>query len=473
MSEMPGISEHDQEPAVLDMVDAKQGLSLKGKTMLVPEMGGYTTRALAAAIEGLLDANVRILPTGNGSNITLGKMHSSGRECWPFVQTLADILTGVRRLIAEGASLDDIVLLMPQADGPCRFGQYLTALKIILKEMGFGSVRILSPTAADSYTLGGILTKGEAGALRKVAFNAIVFADVLNRMVWRTRPYEREPGLADKVGEESLEAICEMVKEGAKGRTGAFAPYDDILNQLADIAQDFRNVINPKSPRKPLVLVVGEIYLRAHSHSNQDLVKKLEALGCEAVVSSMAEWLNYLTHEKVYEGRRKFWENLALNGLFKKIEPQNVKELVKYLGTLLYQYWRMDAAYDAVSALGIQRDHRIGHLFRNLDGLYHRDLVGEAVLSIASGVTAEKERLNGLVNVYPPGCMPSNNARIVLRRHYEKLAKRTGILFPYVDVPCGDIEQLTRDEELSLFADKASRYMERRMRTQGACAKEL
>lgn len=450
------------------MAVSKQKLSLRGKAIIVPEMDRFTTKTMAAGIEGLLDTNVRILPTGKESDLRIGKKYSSGKECWPYIQTTADILTELKRLRERGESLKDIILVMPQAHGPCRFGQYIKSQSISLQEQGFSELTVVSPSTADSYTLGGIITKDEAGALRKIAWNAMVFGDVLNRMVWRARPYEREPGSVDKLGEQSLEEICAMIKEGAKGRTGVFASYKDILAELHGIAQDFNVVIDPTIPRKPLVLIIGEIYLRSHVYSNQGIVKKLEGLGCEAVVASMAEWLNYLTYGKVHDEFRKFGENFALNSPFKKISVQNISQFLKYDLTLLYQYVSMDKAYNAVSALGVQRDHKIGHLFENLGDSYHQDIAGEAVLSIASGITAAKEGFDGVANVYPFGCMPSNNALIVLGRHYADLAEHSNdCRFPFVNVPCDDTKQPTIIEELGLFAENAKQHMKRRIGANG------
>ncbi len=453
------------------MAVAKQNLSLRGRTMLVPEMDRFTTMTMAAGVEGLLDATVRILPTGKDSDLSLGKAHSSGKECWPYVQTTADILTELKRLRENGDSLDGLLLLMPQANGPCRFGQYNTSQKSVLSENGFGEVKVVSPTTKDSYTLDGIITKAEAGALRKVVFNAMLFGDVLNRMVWRTRPYERESGLADKVGEDSLETICRLIKEGAKGRTGVFASYKEIHDEFRGIAEDFKAVIDPAIKRKPLVLVIGEIDLRSHTYSNHDTVRKLEELGCETVIASIAEWVNYTTYVKVYEEARKLRENFVLNRFSEKIDFQNVKQLLKYELTLLYQYVRMGKAYDAASALGIQRDHTIEHLFGNLGDWYHRDLVGEAVLSIASAITATKEGFDGVANVYPFGCMPSNNALTVLGSYYASLAEiLRGMDFPHINIPCDDTNQPTILEDLALFADKANRHMKMRIGANGVSA---
>jgi predicted nucleotide-binding protein (sugar kinase/HSP70/actin superfamily) len=43
--------------------------------------------------------------------------------------------------------------------------------------------------------------------------------------------------------------------------------------------------------------VVGEIYLRTHVQSNQDVLRVLERHGAEVVNASIAEWIHYTTYD--------------------------------------------------------------------------------------------------------------------------------------------------------------------------------
>ena len=67
--------------------------------------------------------------------------------------------------------------------------------------------------------------------------------------------------------------------------------FDDILSR---VSSDFKSLIDPELPRKPLVGINGEIFLRSNRFSNQDLVWECEKAGLEGVVSSLVEWLKYI-----------------------------------------------------------------------------------------------------------------------------------------------------------------------------------
>ena len=47
----------------------------------------------------------------------------------------------------------------------------------------------------------------------------------------------------------------------------------------------------------PLIGVVGEIFCRLNTFSNEDLVRRLEEYGAEAWLSDIAEWIWYTNSE--------------------------------------------------------------------------------------------------------------------------------------------------------------------------------
>ena len=47
---------------------------------------------------------------------------------------------------------------------------------------------------------------------RKLCYVTIIIADILDRIVWRVRPYELRPGLTDSFMEKALEALVEEVE---------------------------------------------------------------------------------------------------------------------------------------------------------------------------------------------------------------------------------------------------------------------
>ena len=62
----------------------------------------------------------------------------------------------------------------------------------------------------------------------------------------------------------------------------------------------------------PLIGVVGEIFCRLNTFSNEDLIRKLEGYGAECCLSHIGEWVSYTNAEAkrklLLTGRKISWE---------------------------------------------------------------------------------------------------------------------------------------------------------------------
>ena len=93
---------------------------------------------------------------------------------------------------------------------------------------------------------------------------------------------EMKKAESDRVFRRSLERVCEAIAHGG-----------DIHEALRDCARDFRAVRVDKSRPKPLVGIVGEIFVRHNEAANANLVERLETLGLEVDLASVSEWVYY------------------------------------------------------------------------------------------------------------------------------------------------------------------------------------
>ena len=71
----------------------------------------------------------------------MGGRVTSGDECYPQKITVGDFL----RMI-EDVGRDKVAFLMPTANGPCRFGQYMHLIRAKLDELGYDDVPIITIT---------------------------------------------------------------------------------------------------------------------------------------------------------------------------------------------------------------------------------------------------------------------------------------------------------------------------------------
>ncbi|MBW1850262.1 MAG: CoA activase [Deltaproteobacteria bacterium] len=425
---------------------------LRDKTLLVPEMARIGSHVFAAAFRGF-GINAKVMDTCKG--LDLGKEYTSGKECYPCQITTGDILYFLKKeqdRLGDIFNPEDYVYFMPEAEGPCRFGMYNKYQRIVLDSFpALSKVRIGSITTSDGYSLAGLIEKEHVKDLRKSAYLCVVVADILDRLLWRIRPYEKETGMADDFITKSMHVMEDTFETYV-----ADMAFAKILDKLEEIVVEGKAIIDPSIPPKPLVGIVGEIYLRTHIHANQDLIRVLERHGAEVVNASIAEWVNFTTYEGLRTARKKL--RLNLKQLRFGAMRENLEKIISFGGELLYQQFRQKQGYQRVRKLiDLAEDHDVAHLESILEeeDLYSFDAGTEACLGIAGIVEYVRDGYNGVVNVYPFTCMPSMTTSAIIKPLLNKLR------IPYLDTPYDSGVQPGRETAIRTFMYQAHQHFTR------------
>ncbi|MBN2187086.1 MAG: hypothetical protein JW732_06515 [Dehalococcoidia bacterium] len=339
------------------------------KTFIIPRMAPHA-EIIAAILEG---SGVRaiVLPEANERSLFYADQVTSGVECLPYRVTLGDFM---RFCYEDGAGMKNVEAFMAGAYGPCRLGKYALEQRSILKEVGL-DLPIRTSVSNNAYRDVQI-----GPGFARLAWKGCVAMDYLQRLLWRTRPYELRPGAADELFGEYTSRIVNRIRKKQA--------FDDVLRQATS---DFNSIIDPARPRKPLVGINGEIFLRSNRFSNQDVVRECEKAGLEVVVSPMGEWLKYISHRHVEDAisDRKFIKMLG-SYILKRVQEHDEHSVAKYFKDLI------DDREPSTKELLAQTSHWLSPKCGS-----------EAVLSIGSGVDwIENPNFAGVISVMPHGCMP-------------------------------------------------------------------
>ena len=90
----------------------------KGEVLFVPVMEPYCVRIMIAVFRSI-GYDARPLPE-NDETLAVGFKHTAGGECIPCPITTGAVISAIER---ENLRPEQVVLSMPTACGPCRFGQ--------------------------------------------------------------------------------------------------------------------------------------------------------------------------------------------------------------------------------------------------------------------------------------------------------------------------------------------------------------
>ncbi len=339
------------------------------KTLLIPRMAPHA-EVVAAAMEAC-GVRAMVLPEPDERNLLYSNQVTTGTECLPYRVTLGDFM---RYYYDDSNDLKNVEGFMTGSYGPCRLGKYAIEQRRILKEMGF-DLPIRTTVSNNAYR---DLNLGSE--FERLAWNGVVAIDGLERLLWRTRPYEKERRAAQALFDEYLNRIANRIRHKEN--------FDDLLRQATS---EFKALIDPDLPLRPLVGINGEIYLRSNRFSNNDLVKACEEAGLEVIVSPMGEWIKYTSYRNLEDALKDGKIRKALRSYIKKrIQEYDEHRVASYYREML------DGREPSTAAILAKSN------------LYLSPKCGsEAVLSIGSGVEwMESPMFAGVISVMPHGCMP-------------------------------------------------------------------
>ncbi|MDN5278585.1 MAG: hypothetical protein PWR01_2550 [Clostridiales bacterium] len=419
----------------VNFVPRKSTAPLTERTLYLPYMA-EGARCLAAAFRAV-GCRAEVMPTYSKAGLEFGKKHTSGKECFPCIVTTGDMFDVIDKHIANGAKVnDELAFFMPETEGPCRFGQYTRLHRILLDKYKYVDVPILSPSSEDSYRFSGYFSDDQAMQFRQLAWQSVVYSDLIEKALWRIRPYEKIKGTTDRVFEDAMKAGIDAIEAGGGLK----------LIKAAKHAAKAFNRIERKNEKRPLIGIVGEIFVRTHKESNQQLIKVLEDLGCETYTSSVSEWIEYTTHTGIEDSQ---------NALRMRKNLNNYGELAKFWLTSKYQ--RMVAkfiSYPFKDLLSDRFDHSTEHILHEVDGIFSNHINGEAILSIGGALAFAKEGYNGVVNAMPFTCMPSTIASSILKVQMRNQS-------PYVDMIYDGTILPNRETNLATFVFQAKQNLEK------------
>ena len=421
----------------------------QGKKFLIPEMNRIGGHLLSGVLRSF-GVNAEVMETYEG--LDLGKKFTSGKECFPCVITLGDILLYMkkeRERLGNRFNPENYIYFMPESTGPCRFGMYNKYHRIVLDTFpDLDKVKIGSLTSEDSYSVNGLIPKEKIQNFRKAGFLSIIAGDILDRLLWKIRPYEKKEGMADKFINEAMGRMTESFFKHSSAKN-----FSNILTDLIQIVKEAKEIINPDISKKPLIGMMGEIYVRSHLKANQDTIRTLEKYGAEVINASIAEWINYTTYDQARLARVALKLNLRRFRL-KEIRKSLLKYL-KYNLTLFCQYRQQTKVYRMVrNYIDIEEDHKISHLEKTLkkDNTFSFEVGTEACLSIPTALNYAQAGYNGVANIFPFTCMPSNITSAIAK----PLMARLNI--PYIDVSYDGSFQPGRESAIRTFMYQACQH---------------
>lgn len=386
---------------------------IKNRTVYIPPMADHA-HALKAAFE-YCGVRAEVLPESDKESVDIGRRYVSGKECYPYLVTTGDML---RKVFSSDFRPGESAFFMPSGTGPCRFGQYNISHKLILEKLGLSDVPIYAPNQDVQF----YRDLGIAGSdFPMVAWKGIIAYELLTKCLHETRPYERTSGDA----EEKYRHYHQQVYRCLQSRNGAME------HLLSTMSSDFRSIPR-RNEKRPLIGVIGEIFVRTHRFSNEDLVKKIESLGGEVWLAPIEEWVYYVNTMSLRKALiKKRWSdmmNISLKRYFqKRIEHKFGSPFKGVLKTL--------------------DEPTTKEIMEKASPYIHDSFEGETILSIGKAIDLIERGAAGIINAMPFGCMPGTIVTALLK----VINKEYGV--PCISIPYDGTESPAVALQLEAFME--------------------
>ncbi len=257
----------------------------KTHTLLIPQMSPLHfqfTEALFAA-EGYRAVQ---LPHVDRAAIDLGLRYVNNDACFPAIVVIGQLLQAVQ---SGRYDPNRVALVITQTGGGCRATNYLGFLRRALVHAGLGQVPVV-PLAMGTRGPGLRMS----GSMLRRFIMAGHYGDALARMIYRVRPYEREPGATDRLAAKWAK------RASANILSGNFLRFE--LNMVRMI-REFDRLPLRETPRRPRVGLVGEILLKYHPDANNNAAGIVEAEGGEVVSTDIMDFIFYCFYDNIFDYR--------------------------------------------------------------------------------------------------------------------------------------------------------------------------
>ncbi|MFW5725059.1 MAG: acyl-CoA dehydratase activase-related protein, partial [Bacteroidota bacterium] len=368
-----------------------------------------------------------VLPMQDEEALELGRKHTNGQECFPMIATLGSFL---KKLQEPGTDPKKVSFFMPDHNGPCRFGEYNRLQRLIFDNLGYRDAGIIHPTNEDSYAS---IAPGYSVKWRKVSWKGIVASDLIRTMLEKTRPYELHPGETDAVYQKHLNRIIQLTEKGGKG----------ITNTVKEAANEFRSIPVDRSSSKPVVAIVGEIFMRDNPFCSNQLVKRLEALGAETLMAPFAEWVNYSTIRYIRDSR---WKG-------------NIKRMYRAkLQLFLQKAIENRITHSIEDVFDLHREVTVEKMLENCGEFIHPDYDGDPPLAIGTANILAGKQISGVVNILPFTCLPGTiNCTVSqdLRKKHHNL--------PWENFAYDGTDNIGTDTRFEAFMHQVKQYAKKRV----------
>lgn len=402
------ISEYNYPKAVFTKAMRKK------HTILAPQMSPIHFQFVQEAFNAS-GYNLEVLPKVDTGAVEEGLKYVNNDACYPSILVIGQMIHALK---SGKYDLNNTSVIISQTGGGCRATNYVGFLKKAMREAGFSNVPIISLN-----TVGMEKQPGFRLSLQLInkAFMGLVYGDLLMRVLYKVRPYEKVKGSSDKL----YEYWCQKAKENVS--KGSFKQFNE---DIKSIVSDFDN-LEILDIIKPKVGIVGEILVKFHPMANNNVVDVIEEEGGEAVMPDLIDFFLYSAYDATFK--------------YKKLDGSKTSMKTSDFVIKVIEFYRRSLKRELNKSKRFSSPHTIHELANKASKVISLgNQTGEGWFLTGEMMELLDEGVDNILCVQPFACLPNHvtgKGMIKALRHMYPYANITAVDY---DPGASEVNQLNR-----------------------------
>lgn len=345
-----------------------------------------------------------------------GLKYVNNDACYPAIIVVGQI---IKALKSGKYDLSKTAVAITQTGGVCRATNYIGFLRKALSDAGYEDVPVLS-LSINGEEKSNLYSAFSLSLVNKVLMGAI-YGDLLMKVLYRVRPYEKVKGSANKLYEKYIR-ICKKSLE-----IGSFIEFKE---NIYNIVRDFDN-LPIVQVEKPKVGLVGEILVKFHPLANNNIVDVLEAEGAEVVVPELMNFFLSCCFNTYYK---------ADNHLDKKYKKLGGKFGIGAIEKYQKHYMK---ALESSKRFSKTKDIKtLGSIASNVISLGNQ--AGEGWLLTAEMMELIESGVKNIICMQPFACLPNHITGKGVIKELKRIYDDSNIVPIDYDPGASEVNQLNR-----------------------------
>ncbi|MGL5311645.1 MAG: acyl-CoA dehydratase activase-related protein [Peptostreptococcaceae bacterium] len=403
-------SEHINKPIIY-----KKGKLTSKHTILAPQMSPMHFQFFEEAIR-LSGFDVEVLNDTDTKIIDEGLKYVNNDACYPAIIVIGQIISALK---SNKYDLNNTSVVITQTGGGCRATNYIGFLRKALYDAGYSNIPVIS-LSVNGVEKNGLLKSITLKMIKRLLMSA-VYGDLLMKVLYRVRPYEKYAGSSEKLYDKWVD-VCKLSLKDAK--------VSVFVNNIKDIIYEFDN-LEILDIRKPKVGLVGEILVKFHPVANNNLVDIIEEEGGEAVVPELINFFLSCSLNTVH--KYKYLEGKLTN----KILGESTISIIEYFQKTYREQLSKSKRFNS--------SNTIRQLAKNTDPIVSVcNQTGEGWLLTGEMIELIDEGVNNIICMQPFGCLPNHITGKGSIKELKRINEKANIIPIDYDPSASETNQLNR-----------------------------